>query len=54
MGGAVGDRDLKNLPHRIMNLIDGSISSYCSIINSPKLLYITKQANKLEAGLGDI
>ena len=54
MGGAVGDRDLKNLPRRIMNLIDGSISSYCSIINSPKLLYITKQANKLEAGLGDI
>ena len=35
---AVGERYLKRLPHRRQNFIDGCISSYCSIINSPKHL----------------
>ena len=34
----VGERDLKRLPQRRLNFIDGSISSYCSILNSPKRL----------------
>ena len=33
---SVGDRALDSLPQRMLNLIDGSISSYCSILNSPK------------------
>ena len=32
---AVGDRYLKRFPRIIMNLIDGSISSYFYILNSP-------------------
>ena len=35
---SVGDRALKRLPQRNINFIYGSISSYCSIINSPKHL----------------
>ena len=34
MEDAVGDRALKRLPQRRPNCIDGSISSYCSILNS--------------------
>ena len=35
MEGAVGERYLKRLPQRRLNFIDDSISSYCSILNSP-------------------
>ena len=45
MGGAIGDRDLKSLPQQRLNIIDGSISSYCSILNSPKRLHIINQEN---------
>ena len=38
MEDAVGDRSLKRLPQRNLNLIDGSISSYCYILNSSKRL----------------
>ena len=54
MEGAVGDWDFKRLPHRILNLIDASISSYFSIINSPERLDMIKQANKLVSVLGNI
>ena len=37
-----------------MNLIDESISSYCSVIKSPEQLDMIKQENKLAAVLGDI
>ena len=37
-----------------MNLIDGSISSYCSVIKSPGQLDIIKKENKLAAVLSDI
>ena len=40
---AVGERALKRLPHRRLNFIDGSISSYCSIINSPERLEHIRQ-----------
>ena len=30
----IGDRSLKRLTQRSMNIIDGYISSYCSILNS--------------------
>ena len=50
----IGDRDLKRLPRRRLNLIDGSISSYCSIINSPERLHTIKQANELASVLCDI
>ena len=35
MEDAIGDRDLKRLHQQRLNIIYGSISSYCSIINSP-------------------
>ena len=40
--------------HKVLNLIDGCISSYLYIINSPKRLHMINQANKLESVLGDI
>ena len=54
MEDAIGDRDLKKMTKKRFNLIDGSISSYCSIINSPKYIYTTKKTNNLVAVLGDI
>ena len=54
MEDAVGDRYLKRLPQRRIKLIDGSISSYCSMINSTKWLDLTKQANELACVHGDI
>ena len=55
----IGDMDLerlpqRRLPQRRLNLTDGSISSYCSILNSPKRLRMIKQAKKLAAVLCDI
>ena len=41
----IGDRALKRLPQRRLNIIDGSISSYCSILDSPERLHMIKQAN---------
>ena len=35
---SVGERALKRLPHIRLNFIDGSISSYCYILNSPEQL----------------
>ena len=43
----IGDRSLKVLSQRRLDIIDGSISSYCSILNSNKGLHMIKQANKL-------
>ena len=40
---AIVDRDLKSLSQRRLNIIDGSISSYCSILNSPEWLHMIKQ-----------
>ena len=54
MEDAVGDRALKILPNRFLNLFDGSISSHCSILNSPKRLKHIRQANKLECVLCDL
>ena len=42
---AIGDRYLKRLPQKRLNIIDGYISSYCSIINSPKRIFMIKQSN---------
>ena len=50
----VGDRYLKRLPKRRLNLTGISISSYWYIINSPELLDIIKQENKLASVIGDI
>ena len=54
MEDAVGDRDLKRLPQRRLKFIDGSISSYCSILNSPEQLEHTRQANRLSYVLCDL
>ena len=51
---AVGDRYLRNLLWQSMNFIDGSISSYLSILNSPERLHIITQVNKLTSFFGDI
>ena len=51
MEDAVGERALKRLPQRRLNLIDGSISSYCSILNPPEQLEQIRQANKLASVL---
>ena len=47
MDYAVSAISLNRLPQRRLNFIDGSISSYCSILNSPERLEQTRQANKL-------
>ena len=50
----VGDRYLKKIPHKGMKLIDGYISIYLFIINSPKWIDMINQANELAVVLGDI
>ena len=42
------------MPQRRLNLIDGSISSYYSILNYPEQIYLIKQANKLASVIGYI
>ena len=51
---AIGDMDLKGIPQIRLNFIDGSISSYCSILNSPKRFEQISQANKLAYVLYDL
>ena len=46
--------DFRSVSRNNVNLIDGSISIYCSILNSPERLHIIKQANELESVLCDI
>ena len=47
MGYAIDDRALNRLSQKSMNIIDGSTSSYCSIINSPERLHMIKKVNEL-------
>ena len=54
MEDAVGERALKRLPQRRLNFIDGCISSYCSILNSPERLEQIRQVNKLASVLCDL
>ena len=54
MEDGVVNRALKTMHHIRLNLIDGSISSYCYIINSPERIYLIKEATKLAYILGDI
>ena len=51
---AIGDRYLKRLTQKRLNLIDGSITSYCYIINSTERLHMIKQENELASVLCDI
>ena len=51
---AVGERYLKSLPQRRLNFIDGSISSYYSILNSPERLEQIMQAENLASVLCDL
>ena len=54
MDDAVDERDLKRIPQRSLTFIDGSISSYCSILNSPERLEQIKQSKKLVSVLCDL
>ena len=54
MEGYVGDRFLRRLPHIRLKLIDGSISSYCYIINFPERFDLINQEKKLASILGVI
>ena len=54
MEDAVSERALKRLPQRRLNFIDGSISSYCYILNSPERLEQIRQVNKLASVLCDL
>ena len=54
MKDAVGERALKRLPQRRLNFIDGYISSYCSILNSPEWLEQIRQAKNLASILCDL
>ena len=54
MEDAVGDRALKRLPQIGLNFIDGSISSYSSILNSPERLEQIIQAKRLASVLCDL
>ena len=51
---AVGERALKRLTQIRLNFIDGSISSYCSILNSPERIEQISQAKKLVSVLCDL
>ena len=54
MDDAVRERALKSIPQRMLNFIDGSIPSYCSILNSPERLEQIIQENKLASVLCDL
>ena len=54
MEDAVGERALKRLPQRRLNFIDGSISSYCSILNSSECVEHISQAKKLAFVMCDL
>ena len=54
MEDAVGDRYLKSLPQIRLNFVDGSISSYCSILHSAKRIEQIRQENKLSSVLCDL
>ena len=54
MEDATGNRYLKRLPQIRLNFIDGYISSYCSVINSPKRLEEVKQSNKMASIMCDL
>ena len=54
MEDAIFDRALKRLHQQSLNIIDGYISSYCSILNSPRRLHMIKQAKELASVLCDI
>ena len=54
MENAIVERALKRLPQRRLNFIDGSIYSYCSILNLPERLELISQANKLAYVLCDL
>ena len=49
-----GDMALNMLTQKSLNMIDGSISSYCYILNSPERLHMSKQSNELASVLCDI
>ena len=53
MEDSVGERALKRLPQRRLNFIDGSISIYCSIFNSPEQLEQIRKTKKLASVLCD-
>ena len=42
------------LPKRRLNMIDGNISSYCTVLNGPDRLNLVREANLLAGVLGDI
>ena len=54
MEDSVGYRSLKRMPQRRLNLIDGNISSYCSILNYTERIDPIKQENTLASFFGDI
>ena len=54
MGDAVEDTYLVHLPQISMNLFDGYISSYWSIIAYPKHIYMINKEKNLTGVIGDI
>ena len=54
MKDAIGDRSLKRLPQQRLNLINGYISSYYYILNSPKRLRMINNNRTLASVLCDI
>ena len=54
MEDSVSETALKRLPQRRLNCIDGSICSYCSILNSTKLLEQIRQAKNVVSVLCDL
>eukprot|EP00957_Ditylum_brightwellii_P079272 6028280-Ditylum_brightwellii.AAC.1 len=49
-----GEGAKRRLPVQHLNMTDGCISSWCSILNSTDSLELIKQANQLSAVLGEI
>jgi hypothetical protein len=49
-----GEGARKRLPTRRLNMIDGNISSWCLVLNSPERLELIRQANELAKVLGEL
>ena len=50
----IGDKNLMRMRQRSRNIIDSSISSHFSIINSSKRLHMINQSNELASVICDV
>ena len=49
-----GEGAKKRLPQRRLNMVDGSVSSHCCILNSTERLELVRRSNEVAAIMGEI